>query len=227
MRRYDKLAVKKIIGSQVRSTTAIVHSVDMNRVNITLGNTSTLVRGVEVLGDAKKIAPGSVVPLTWREGRPVVLQTVGETSVPSVTSQNAVGPSAGYPQTIFYEAIAGNFVGTKPGHYNDGNQWPGGGWILLSVVGDYVEYTFVLDSGVYTLTILTVKRNNYGIFQISLDGSFLVEQDMYASTTAYNTMLSYPITIQQGGVHKLHLEQTGKNGSSSGYQIMANWVEIR
>ncbi len=226
MRRYDKIAVNKMISGKAPSATAIVHSVDMDRVNITIGNVSTLIRGVEVAGDAKKIAPGSVVPITWRAGRPVVLQTTGEIAVPSAASQNAAGQSVGYPQTIFYDVIAGNVVGTTPAHFSDSNVWTGGAWYILQVVGDYAEYTFGLQAGAYNLTIMIAKRSSYGIFQIYFDGALLGEQDTYSSTATYNVMLSLPLTVMNSGIHTLHLELTGKNSSSSGYRIVSNWVTI-
>jgi hypothetical protein len=139
---------------------------------------------------------------------------------------NAAGQGAGYPQTIYYDVIAGNVVGTTPTQFSDSNQWTGGAWYILSVVGDYFEYTFGLQAGAYDLMVMIAKRSSFGIFQVYFDGELLTEQDTYSSSATYNVMLSFPFTVMKSGIHTLHLELIGKNSSSSGYRITSNWITI-
>jgi hypothetical protein len=227
MRRNDQKVVRKIVDNRItKSATAIVHSIDINRVNITLGNTSTLVRGVEVIGDAKKLTEGALVPLTWREGRPIVLQTVRDTNSLLATSdsQAKIGQ---YPKSVTLEiptaymySAAANLWKINTSQYYEG--W----WEYLGAANDYLEWTFLIDAGSYLMTVLCLTASRFGAYQIYLDGVFLDDQDLYSASTVYNVSWDVPMTIPVGGVHVVRLVCSGKNATSTNYTLAADWITI-
>jgi hypothetical protein len=227
MRRYDQKVVKRIVNDQTaRSAKAIVHSVDCDRVNITLGNTSTLVRGVEVVGDARKIRAGSVVPLTWREDRPVVLQTTDAAYIPLI-AQIAGGEADAHSEGVFLELHTALWVtGVPPVFGAVATQYCYGAWTAFGAAGDYLEFSFEITAGTYKMTYLGLTTTKYGIMQVYLDGIFLDEKDMYSSSTVVNITWSIPLTIKKSGVHKLRLQVSGKNASSTDYKIGGNHIAI-
>jgi hypothetical protein len=227
MRRNDQKVVKKIVDNRItKSATAIVHSVDINRVNITLGNTSTLVRGVEVVGDAKKLTKGSVVPLAWREGRPVVLQTVRDTTVPALKSDNAV-QGGQYPKSVTLEIPSAYMVSAAANLFKiNTSQYYEGWWEYLGAANDYLEWTFLIESGMYVMTLLCLSAIRFGTYQMFLDGIYLGEKDLYTASTVYNISWDIPITVQKGGLHVVRLICSGKNATSTNYTLAADWITI-
>ena len=227
MRRNDQKVVRKIVDNRItKSATAIVHSIDINRVNITLGNTSTLVRGVEVIGDAKKLTVGALVPLTWREGRPIVLQTVRDTNSLLATpdSQTKTGQ---YPKSVTLEiptaymhSAAANLWKINTSQYYEG--W----WEYLGAANDYLEWTFLIDAGSYLATVLCLSATRFGAYQIYLDGIFLDDQDLYSASTVYNISWDIPMIIAKGGLHTVRLLCSGKNATSTAYTLAADWITI-
>jgi hypothetical protein len=227
MRRYDQMAAKKIVRNEtIRSATAVVRSVDIDRVNITLGNTSTLVRGVEVAGDARRIAPGSIVPITWREGRPLVLQTTDTMPVLPVGQAAAEGARV-YPNGAMLELDTSIWTtGQQPIYSMVSAQYVYGVVQGLNAAGDCIDMSFEIAAGTYMATYLGLTMNKYGIMQAYLDGVFQDEKDMYTSATTFNVTWSFPITILTDGVHKLRIQVSGKNASSSNYNIGGNRIAI-
>jgi hypothetical protein len=226
MRRYDKNSVKKIVKDQVvRSATAIIRSIDMDRVNITLGNSSTLVRGVKVVGNAKKLAVGSSVPITWREGRPMVFQIAGEAiATPAVAG--VASAAAQYQTSVFLDFttafVSSNYPLTR---YTNASQYFGGLWRAFDAIDDYMEWSFPIDIGKYTMTLLGMKGNADGIVQVFLDGTYLNEIDQYGSAT-FNVTWDIPVTISRGGIHSLRFTEVGKNASATDYKIGGNYVTL-
>ena len=227
MRRYDRSAVKKIVKDQVvRSATAIVQSIDCYRVNITLGNSSSLIRGVEVVGDAKKIVPGSVVPITWREGRPVVLQTVGKTDVPTAVAEST-DKNNSYPTCVYLDPFCGYTPSSSPPlDYADSSMTDGEVYFMLDSDGDYIEFSFGLAAGTYNICVFGLTKASGGIIQIYMDGVFLAEQDRYSSAVVGNVKWNTPVSIQQGGIHKLRFQVNGHNASATNYRLWAKWICI-
>jgi hypothetical protein len=227
MRLRDQKAVRKIVRNQTKSATAIVHSVDCDRLNITLGNTSTLIRGVEVVGDARKAIPGTSLPLVWREGRPVVLQVSPGTSTPSTTSGSL--PQIGaYTESNRLDMMTAYVNSAVSPIYKINNSQFSNGYVELvgDAIGDYVEWTFTIDAGLYEINALTLPCARLGIYQMYLDGVFLDENDLYSATTTYNVIWSVPATIINSGVHVLRLLCSGKTASSTNYNLIANWITI-
>jgi hypothetical protein len=228
MKLHDQKAVKKIIQNQVvKSTTAIVHSVDCDRVNITLGNTSALVRGVEVVGDAKKIIPGSSLPLVWRDGRPIVLQASAGVPLPSAALRSPAKTGA-FAGNVRLDIPAADIVSAVSLIYKINTAQYSNGWLELfgCAVNDYLEWTFLIDTGTYLMRTLCLSAIRFGIFQIYLDGIYLDEKDLYTATTVYNLSWDVPITIKKGGAHKVRLVSSGKNASATAYTLAANWISI-
>jgi hypothetical protein len=75
-----------------QTTTAVIHSVDGEQVNLQFGDMPALIRNVEVIGAASLLQSGEAVDILWRDGRPVVLayRALGQSAVEAVgVSQNA------------------------------------------------------------------------------------------------------------------------------------------
>lgn len=56
-----------------RPNKAIVHTIEDNVVNLSLGGFPSLIKSVRVIGDIKTLAPGDSVDILWDQNRPVVL----------------------------------------------------------------------------------------------------------------------------------------------------------
>ena len=226
MKSYDQKAAKKITNDRVtRSATAVVHSIDCDRVNITVGNSSSLLRGIETVGDARKIVPGSIVPIIWRQDRPFVLQT-DDTEVPSLVS-NVAGQHDQYPHYVCLELPTAYCKSSyQVTRYSNTSQAFAGLWRAFNAIGDYLEWQFLIDSGVYIMTLLYLKGSTDGIIQAYLDGIYLSEVDQYSASAVFNLSWDIPVTIQKGGVHTVRLMVSGKNASASDYKMGGNFVTI-
>jgi hypothetical protein len=91
-----------------QTTTAVVHSVDGDQVNLQFGDMPALIRNVEVIGAASLLQSGEAVDILWRDGRPVVLayRTLEQgTAETVVLSENA---AAEQPVVEVFATRAGN-----------------------------------------------------------------------------------------------------------------------
>lgn len=95
--------------------------------------------------------------------------------------------------------------------------------------GDRLNYKVYLAAGTYTFNLLTIKGNNRGIVDISLDGFSTSEGtiDLYAGSNAYNNIQRiFGIVVSSSGLYDLSLKANGKNGSSSGYVIPISSITL-
>lgn len=74
---------------QRRAESAVVHSLDGNHANIRIGNSSTLIRNVAIVGDVSLVTVGSTVALAWINDRPIIMSGASGSVAPStITSSN-------------------------------------------------------------------------------------------------------------------------------------------
>ena len=91
-----------------------------------------------------------------------------------------------------------------------------------SWVGDWIEFTIPnLAAGTYGLTLYYKSNTTRGIVQASIDGVMLSPTcDEYATTLTYGMSCNWAnATLATSGSHRLRFTVTGKNPSSSGYEM--------
>jgi len=177
------------------------------------------------VGDARRIVLGSIVPIIWRQDRPIVLQG-DDTAVPPPLS-NAADQDDRYPQYVCLELpTAYNSSSYPVTRYSNTSQAFAGLWRSFDTIGDYLEWKFLIDSGSYVMSLLGLKGGGDGIIQAYLDGVYLYEFDQYSATVTYNVSWDIPITIPKGGVHIVRYMVTGKNASATDCKMGGNFVTI-
>lgn len=95
-------------------------------------------------------------------------------------------------------------------------------------VGQYITFTLPhLDAGVYDLTVRVKAWNNRGIAQMSIgnsvNGPFTnlgSPLDFYTASVAYTNLVTLRMTNSTAGPKHLKFAVTGKNASSSSYQVV-------
>lgn len=128
-----------------------------------------------------------------------------------------------------FEAEHLDFVATGAYHSFAESGLSGDGAMSLDAtsVGQYITFTLPqLDAGIYDLTVRVKTWNNRGIAQLSLgntvNGPFTnlgSPIDFYTTAVAYTNLATLRVTNATAGRKYLKVAVTGKNASSSGYQI--------
>ncbi len=102
----------------------------------------------------------------------------------------------------------------------------GGKWVELAgnSVGDYINFTVPnVPAGTYQLKMEWKGNNTRGILQLSVDGTNLgATLDQYSASQSYPTTTFGNVTFATAGSHTIRLTVTGKNKSSSSYQLSAD-----
>jgi hypothetical protein len=105
-------------------------------------------------------------------------------------------------------------------HYNPDE------WVELAATGTGQSITYTTGSvtaGTYQLSMEWKGNNTRGELSLSVDGGAAMTPnplDQYSSGETYPTTTFSPnLTFSSAGTHKIKLTVTGKNGSSSGYQL--------
>lgn len=80
LRRLNEI-LKKVDRRKIEK--GVVHSIDIDRVNLTVGNNPNLLKNVEIIGEPP--APGTEVSVFWINGRPVASSTDFFSSTPTAT----------------------------------------------------------------------------------------------------------------------------------------------
>ena len=93
-------------------------------------------------------------------------------------------------------------------------------WQTASANGDAFSQTFLLAAGTYTFYALGLRGTNFGIIYWTVDGTLIAVQDFYNGSNAYNFINTQAsVRITTSGLHTLVGTVTGKNASSTGYDI--------
>ncbi|HTQ31124.1 MAG TPA: TIM-barrel domain-containing protein [Opitutaceae bacterium] len=130
-------------------------------------------------------------------------------------------------QTASYEAenLTYTATGATASVQTDTNS-SGGKWVELAgnSTGDYIDFAIPsMTAGTYQLQMEWKGNNSRGILQLSVDGTNLGSTlDQYSATQSYPTTPFGNITFTSTGTHTIRLTVTGKNASSSSYQLSAD-----
>jgi alpha-galactosidase len=94
--------------------------------------------------------------------------------------------------------------------------------------GDYLELTLPsVAAGTYQLTLKWKANNNRGKVTLKVDGTQLGGTlDQYAATASYKSTTFGVTTFASTATHKLRLTVTGKNASSSSYNVSADAIVL-
>lgn len=98
-----------------------------------------------------------------------------------------------------------------------------------AAVNDSWAWSILLAAGTYTFNVMGYSYISRGKLDWYLDGSLIVNnQDWYSSTAVYNTLKTTANVVVTGnGVHTLKFIVATKNPSSSGYLVGLTWMEFR
>jgi hypothetical protein len=102
----------------------------------------------------------------------------------------------------------------------------GGKWVELAgnSVGDSISYAVPsVTAGTYQVQMKWKGNTSRGILQLSVDGTNVGPTlDQYSAAQSYPTTTFGPVTFSATGPHTIKLTVTGKNGSSSNYQLSSD-----
>ncbi|HEU5069558.1 MAG TPA: glycosyl hydrolase 115 family protein [Verrucomicrobiae bacterium] len=129
-----------------------------------------------------------------------------------------------------FEAEHLDFVTSGPYHAFSESGLSGDGAVSLDAtgIGQYITFTLPhLDAGIYDLTVHVKAWNNRGIAQMamgnSVNGPFVNlggPLDFYTASVAYTNLVTLRFTNATAGPKYLKFTVTGKNASSSSYQVV-------
>lgn len=87
--------------------------------------------------------------------------------------------------------------------------------------GQYIETTFWLAAGTYTLSVLGQTENDACVVDWTIDGGAAIAgQDWYSSGATKNVVQTGSVTVATSGLHTLRGTVNGKNGSSSNFYLI-------
>lgn len=109
-----------------------------------------------------------------------------------------------------------------------------GTWLQSNATNDFVTYRAPLPSaGTYTVKVRVRRGNNRGKFQVqtasNLNGSYTnlgAVQDAYRSSADFVTVTLGTYTVSSAGTKYFKFLITGKNASSSGYQLTLDYLQF-
>jgi hypothetical protein len=100
--------------------------------------------------------------------------------------------------------------------------------VTSNAVGDHVTYTMTVpQAGSYSVTVRDRIAYNKGIYQLSIGG---VNQgspvDQYGATTGFRESKLGNVIFSTAGNKQLRFQVTGKNGSSSGFALGFDYIDL-
>ena len=91
--------------------------------------------------------------------------------------------------------------------------------------GDSLTNSFVIDTGTYTINILSLIQNDCGKVDVSIDGSVVVTVDPYTSgSLTYNQILTIPGVVMSSGYHKIQFTINGSSGSNHHFYLTKAFI---
>lgn len=95
------------------------------------------------------------------------------------------------------------------------------------VQNDEIYFPVFLAKGTYTLTMVSNKSTNLGIFTFSLDDAEIGTIDMYNGSPITNQISTIAnITVTESKLYNLKLKLATKNASSTGYLCYVNALDM-
>ncbi len=111
----------------------------------------------------------------------------------------------------------------------DGNLSGGEGLLLKATeIGDYVTCQVKVPvPGTYDLKVGLKKGKQYGIVQLSInDVNYGSPQDTYSSAIDYEVVDFGRLVLTQPGENTFRFLVTGRNPSSTGYQVVLDYIDL-
>lgn len=104
----------------------------------------------------------------------------------------------------------------------------GGRAISSSSINDYVEYPVALVAGTWDFNLTHSKGTNRGIYTVAVDGSTIGTIDGYRSLGGLANQLDTISgwSIAEDGVYPVRLTMASKNGGSSAYYGIMQWLSF-
>lgn len=104
----------------------------------------------------------------------------------------------------------------------------GGGYLnSVDADGTYLGWKVCVAAGTYTLTLVYPKTTTRGKLQMSVDGVDVgTLLDAYNGSTTYNNVHTATGIALTEGPHTVRITVNGKNASSTGYRIGAQWLSL-
>ncbi len=146
-----------------------------------------------------------------------------DSSVTSATYTITIAP----PPTVNFEAESLTYTasGATASVQTDTNS-SGGKWIELAgnSTGDNISFAIPsVVAGTYQVKMEWKGNTSRGILQLSVDGKNVGGTlDQYSTAQSYPTTTFGTVTFASAGTHTIKLTVTGKNSSSSAYQLSAD-----
>lgn len=92
MSQFDKKVQKVIKKERQIIDFATIRFIDGDKVDILIGSSANLIRGVQVIGGVSTLIPGSICAIVWIDDRPVVLSGLTSSGVNlSIANTNRIG----------------------------------------------------------------------------------------------------------------------------------------
>jgi len=97
----------------------------------------------------------------------------------------------------------------------------------VAAPGDTFLFNIPLDVNSYYLDVCYIKATGGGILRVTCPDGTQQTIDTYNNTTTYNNIVSIPFAVGDTQNYQVLGECTGKNASSSAYNIRATYFAIR
>ncbi|GAA1613724.1 hypothetical protein GCM10009789_79870 [Kribbella sancticallisti] len=110
-----------------------------------------------------------------------------------------------------------------------GVSWSGGAqlWIHGSKAGDKVVLEFTVPTaGTYRLSTVLTKAADYGIADLSVDGTKLASFDGYVAAGVTTQEVDLGNVTLAAGKHQLAVDLTGKNAAATGYLVGLDLLDL-
>ncbi len=151
----------------------------------------------------------------------------GFTDSPVTSATYTINTGGGGGTTVSFEAenITYTPTGATASVQTDVNS-SGGKWIELAATGTGQSISYAIPSvtaGTYQVQMEWKGNTTRGTLQLAVDGTNLGGTlDQYSAAQSYPTTTFGTVTFSSAGTHTVKLTVTGKNGSSSSYQLSAD-----
>lgn len=193
------------------------------------GILSLAVDGNTVGGNLDQYSATQVYPTTTFAN--IALSAGTHTIELTVVGKNA--SSSGYelsadqfiltPTTLSFPAVPLSYTTSgASAAVNYDNTFPGGEWLALNATGTGQSITYTLPNvpaDTYQVQMGWKGNTSRGILSLAVDGTTLGSNlDQYSATGTYNTNSFGNVVLSQG-THTIQLTVTGKNASSTGYEL--------
>lgn len=137
------------------------------------------------------------------------------------TLATKIEPAAIPTRAVLWHWDSTATVGSALGAAIDANQlFSHYGVQAPSALGDTFTHSAVLAAGDYLVTVHGIQNTSSGIVTWSVDDVVVAAQDWYVAGIGYNTLATFAVQLPSAGYHVLKGQVLGKNGASSGYDLL-------